>query len=318
MQSIQPWPAMMRRITLSKRTSGYLPFHRRVASPPPMRLTKRDPKIILAVYYYRLLSSPQIEALFFPSQPGKSHSRRSACQRRLQLLFHHSYLDRLFIPLVIGQGRTPFIYTLGTKGAALLATKLGVDAGTIRRQPKANKKGSLFLEHTLAVNDVRVMGDCLARTSQWQLTDWLDDSIFRQETYREKVPFRNQGIKVRRHFPDGYFVLQPADGVKKAHFFLEMDLGTMSNARWREKVEAYIQFRKSGRAAQHYGTNKFRLLTVTTSDRRLKNLKRTTEKAGGTHYFWFTTQAHIDIEQPENLLNPIWSVSTKKDKLALF
>lgn len=283
-----------------------------------MRLTKRDRKIIQSVFDYRVLSSPQIEALFFPSQPGHPHSCRSACQRRLQLLFHHEYLDRLFIPLVIGQGRTPFIYTLGVKGAALLATKLGVDAGTIRRQPKANKKGSLFLEHTLAVNDVRVMGECLVRISRWQLADWQDDSQFRQETYQDKVPFRNQGAQVRRHFPDGYFVLQSVDGLKKAHFFLEIDLGTMSNARWREKVQAYIQFRESGRAAQHYGTNKFRLLAITTSEKRLANLKRTTEKAGGIHYFWFTTLAHIDIEQPENLLNPIWSVSTKEDKRALF
>ncbi len=308
---------MMRRITLSEQSSRYLPFHERVKNPPPMRLTKRDREIITAVYAYKILASPQIEVLFFPS-PGKTHSRRSACQRRLQLLFHHEYLDRLFIPLVIGQGRTPFIYTLGARGAALIATKLGLDAGTMRRQPKANKKGSLFLEHTLAVNDVRVMGDCLSRTSQWQLTSWLDDAIFRQEDYREKVPFRHQGAKVRRHYPDGYFIFQSADGLKKAHFFLELDLGTMSNARWREKVQAYTQFRESGRAAQHYGTNKFRLLTVTTSERRLANLKRTTEKAGGSRFFWFTIQDQIDIEQPENLLAPIWSVSTKKGQYALF
>lgn len=282
-----------------------------------MRLTKRDREIITAVYAYKILASPQIEALFFPSQPGKIHSRRSACQRRLQLLFHHAYLDRLFIPLVVGQGRTPFIYTLGAKGAALVATKMGLDAGVIRRQPKANKKGSLFLEHTSAINDVRVMGECLTRSSQWRLTHWLDDATFRQEDYQDKVPFRSQGMRIRRHYPDGYFILQSADGLKKAHFFLEMDLGTMSNARWREKVQAYIQFRESGRAAQHYGTNKFRLLAVTTSERRLTNLKKTTEKAGGTHNFWFTTKDQIDIERPDNLLNPIWSVSTKEDKKAL-
>jgi len=188
----------------------------------------------------------------------------------------------------------------------------------VRWKPKDNAVSPTFLDHMLAINDVRVIADCLPRHSAWRLTEWLDDSNFRQGDYQNKVPFRYQKAGVRYHYPDAYFTLESVDEEKTAHFFLEQDQGKMSHARWREKIRAYTTFRESGTAFKHYKTKQFRMLTVTKSQPRVRTLVQTTEQAGGNHYFWFTSKDKVSIWQPHKLLEPIWSVCTKDDIQALF
>ena len=44
------------------------PSHKRIASPPPFRLTERDQsQVIQSVYTHRVLTSQQIEVLHFSS-----------------------------------------------------------------------------------------------------------------------------------------------------------------------------------------------------------------------------------------------------------
>jgi hypothetical protein len=135
---------------------------------------------------------------------------------------------------------------------------------------------------------------------------------------KDRVPFRQRGARVTRNYPDGYFAVSVPGVQQAAHFFLEIDRGTMSNQRWQEKIKAYIEFRDRGLSERHFGTRNFRLLTVTTTERRLKNLKRATEKAGGDHRFWFAVHESIDIWQPRRLLMPVWLVATKDDEQSLF
>ncbi len=45
------------------------------------------------------------------------------------------------------------------------------------------------------------------------------------------------GVKAVRKYPDGYFIVNLSSG-QQAHFFLEVDQGTMTNALWQEKVRA--------------------------------------------------------------------------------
>src|SRR5258706_7732982 len=89
----------------------------RAAKPRPMRLTKRDIEIILAVYLFRVLRQDQLEKLFFKS--------KNTCQRVLARLFHHGFLQRLFWPVVAGT--PPTLYVIDKKGMALLTTQLGYD-----------------------------------------------------------------------------------------------------------------------------------------------------------------------------------------------
>lgn len=279
-----------------------------------MRLTKRDIQIVQTVSTYRLLSSAQIEALVFPSDTPRG--RQSSCQRRLQLLYHHGHLDRLPMPVILGEGRFPHVYVLDQAGAALVAATQGVDLTTVAWRPHHNLLESPFIFHTLAINDVRVVITLLVQANHFELVEWIDEAGFRAA--KDKVPFRMRGVQVVRNYPDGYFGLTLPRSTQPAHFFLEVDQGTMSLTRWKEKVQAYIEFRARGLSEHHYGTRNFRVLTVTTSSQRLTNLKRASEQAGADHFFWFTTQAQVDIWNPGQLLQPIWSVATQKEHMELF
>lgn len=290
----------------------YIPSYKRVNAPPPMQLTERDREIILAVYEYRLLSAHQVEALFFPSTSDKVHSRRSACQRRLQLLYHHGFLDRLPQPVILGAGRSPFVYALDQAGAGLVAKYLGIDRADIGWKPKYNELGAQFLDHSLAINDVRVVFQRLVEMGRLEAVEWTDEVALKAGERQDQVPYLMQGARVVRKYPDGYFTASLPHTEQQAHFFLEVDQGTMTNARWQEKVKAYHEFRQSGRSQKYYGTRNFRVLAVAPGERRLANLKRATEQAGGDHYFWFTTQDKVNIWQPEAILAFVWAVAGKE------
>jgi hypothetical protein len=280
-----------------------------------MRLTERDQAIVLAVYAYRLLSAPQVEALFFQSE--KPRGRQTSCQRRLQLLFHHGFLDRIALPIVLGEGRAPFVYALDELGATLVAAQLGVDRAELDWRPKHNLVGHQFVTHTLAVNDFRIAVSLLAEAGHFAVVEWIGEAEFRTVKLRQRVPFRMRGARIIRNYPDGYFRLRLPRSERDAHFFLETDQGTMSNANWQEKVQAYKEFRMRGLSETHFGTQNFRVLAPTTGERRMQNLKRTTERAGGDHFFWFTCQDRIDVWNPERLLEPIWEVATQNGEHAL-
>lgn len=282
-----------------------------------MRLTVRDTNIIKAVYSLGILTSEHVEALFFRSNTSDTRSRRSACQRRLQLLFHHQFLKRLNRPLIPGEGRAPFIYALDERGARLIARELGVHRGELALKGTGEAQSHLFVEHSLAINDFRVALLLLTHSKNWRATNWVSDTTFKTKAYRERVPFYYQGSRLVRVFPDGYFRLSFGVG-KSAHYFLEVDRGTMSNHRWQRKMDAYASFRSSGLSERYFATKNFRVLTVTTSEKRLANLKRVTAGVGDEPHFWFTTEEHIDIWQPEVLLEPIWSVAGRHDLLAAF
>jgi len=301
-----------------KTTKRYIPSYKRADTPPPIQVTERDKQIILAVYEHRLLSAHQIEALFFPTNSSATHSRRSACQRRLQLLYHHSFLDRLPQPIILGAGRLPFVYALDEAGANFVTSHLGVDRAQVGWKPKHNQLGTQFQDHSLAVNDVRVVVQLLVNQGRVELVQWLDELTLKSAVMNEKVPYLVHGARIERKYADGYFILQLPQTEQQAHFFLEVDRGTMSNSRWQDKVKAYQEFRQSRQSKRHYGTNNFRVLAVTTSDQRLKNLKRATERAGGDHFFWFITQQEVDIWQPEMFLEPVWRIATKEETLPLF
>src|ERR1700688_2034028 len=81
-----------------------------------MALTPRDLEILRAVQRHRLLRSTHLIALL--------DGCRQTTLRRLQLLFHHGYLDRPAAQLDwYAQGSEPMVYALGNRGAAALVAE---------------------------------------------------------------------------------------------------------------------------------------------------------------------------------------------------
>ena len=267
-----------------------------------MWLTERDRRVVEAVHVYRILRRDQVQALFFPSA-------RTA-QRALARLFHHGYLQRRFLPTEYGTGQGQAIYLLDERGADLVVSQSGVDRGDLSWRRGHNQVGGLFLEHTLAVNDVRIAVSLAARGQGWRIERWIDEDQLRSREAKDYVEVKwvdSRGSARRRRMAvvaDGYFLLNFG---KRAHFFLEVDQGTVPNKRWATKVRTYLAYWNSGKYERRYQTQSLRILTVTSGEGRLRNLKATTEQAGGKRIFWFTTFEKAISE--DALTTPIWQMA---------
>ncbi len=243
------------------------------------------------------MTREQIERLLFPPDGDQDHpTKTSICRRRLRLLYHNGYLERFPAPVRAGAWAWRPVYRLTAKGARFVSDSESVLdpaywGAEFDRDQRRTKVSLLFLEHTLRTNDVRIALTLAAQSEGYRVERWLDDAHLKAEHMRAYVVLntaqgRSQRVAV---LPDAYIVLRIGD--KRAHFFLELDQATMSNPRWRTRVLAYLVYTTSGRYEERYHTRSLRVLTVTTTAKRLANLRATTEKAGGGRIFWFTTLA---------------------------
>lgn len=280
-----------------------LPVHRRVSDPPPMQLTQRDRQVIQTVYEYRFLRRDQIQALFFSSQ--------NTANRRLQYLFHHGFLKRYLPPVQLGEGRPQAIYSLDERGADQVAIEEGIDRAEVRWRKKDNQAQFFFLDHTLRINDFRIAITMAAKKLGHQVTKWCDEREIK--LLGERVPILQKRKGYLPVAPDAFFIYD--FGHRQAGFFLEVDMGTMTNKRFKDKVRAYIAYKTEGYYKEKFGTSSLRVLTIVPSYRRLKNLKRATEQAKGRNLFWFTTFTDLSSEK---ILEPVWSVAGQEGTSSLF
>jgi hypothetical protein len=304
---------MTRRSSTSR--SEWLSRYRRTENPPRMQLTERDIMIIRLVWDCRYLTRLQIQRFLFPSQEkGKEHSRKNIVTKRLMLLYHNGYLDRLHPPVASSRGSSAIVYCLDRKGARLLAAELAVDMPAVGWQKRQRDRGLLFLQHTLAVNDFQIAVTLAARQDGYEILRWLDERSLRKDEAKEEL--KEIALEVGKQgsiLPDAYFTLK-VDG-KKAGFFVEVDRGTTPGRRIRCKVRMYRAYYASGLYEQHFGSKSLRVLTVTTSDGRLANLKRWSEAERGDRLFWFTTDR--SVEPGAVLVEPIWKVAGEEGLHAL-
>jgi len=286
---------------------------------PAFRLTKRDDAIIQAIYDYRAMTTPQIEALLFPPNGGQEHfTKTTRCQYRLKLLYHHGYLARHEQPQKIGEGKKPLIYTLDELGAKFIAERQEVALTKLDWSPNDTIVSSAFLEHWLSTNDLRLAITLAAKNHDWQIITWRDEKSLKSPQMKDYVALVGpQGGEDRAAVvPDGYFRLDTRDDVY--NFFLEIDRGTVTGEAsvwdrrdWGRKVRAYREYHRSGKYEVRYHTADLRILTITIGERRLANLKSITESAGGGGRFWFTTFAKITAQSV--LIEPIWQVAGRNE-----
>ncbi|MCP4212239.1 MAG: hypothetical protein GY764_12280 [Halieaceae bacterium] len=289
--------------TKSNQVKERMPVHHRVAVPPKMEITDRDRQIIQAVWRYRLLRRDQIQTLFFPS--------RNTTNRRLQHLYQHGFLQRILPPVRMGEGSPQAIYALDRQGIELIALEQGIPPSKVLWNKKEAQASLLFLQHTLHLNDVRIAMTQATQQHGHKIMCWLDErEIIKM---RERVPAPG---KRRRHLPvtpDAFFEYKICE--KRNGFFLEMDMGTMALRRFKDKVRAYRIYKRDGHYEKRFGMHSLRILTVTTSMRRLRNLKKATEQADGRSLFWFTTTEKLAGDW---LHEPIWFVAGKENTASLF
>lgn len=284
-------------------------FKRKPQQVGGLRVQKRDIEIIRLVYDYRFLNSDQIQALVNGSEQG--------ILRRLQKLFHHGFLDRppsqIVYPLT---GTQKMVYALGDKGADFLANEFGIDRGEIKWNEKNKEVKDRHIQHTLMISNFRLsLKLALDKTSNTDLLFWQREnrSELKDYAYTQDKQGRQRKIAI---VPDGFFGLKDTEPKPNMYFFLEADQGTMDNARFLRKMRAYwVWGVKDKGHAKNFGIKSFRVLTITKSEQRKENLRKTTKNADdwqkGSPMFWFTSEQNYNMEKPESILKPIWQ--TAKD-----
>jgi hypothetical protein len=286
---------------------------KRASVVPPFQPNARDRRIIQLVQQHRFLRSAQIVSLLRePPQP---------ILRRLQLLYHHGFLERPRAQLDYYHltGSRPIVYGLGNKGAALLRNELGIPVRDVNWGEKNRSVGRIFLEHALLVSDVMVAFELACRQDAHIRLIEHHDLLVPNELNQESQLFRwrvnlpnNVTLGV---IPDRVFGLEyqhETGNTECAYFFLEADRGTMPVKRINlaqtsmyRKLLAYEATWQHGIHRFRFGFHRFRVLTITTGTERLSSLVEVSSQLKSGHgLFLFTDRA--SISKPEDVFGPIW------------
>ncbi len=262
-----------------------------------MKITERDIQVVKSVSELRFATAKQVALMI--------NSNLQTARIRLYLLWQNKLLDRVDLPLFVGEGSPPSIYVIGSHGRRLIAEQLGIDPGKVNRVD-SSRNYYFLLHHTLRRNDFRsaILAACRAR-------DDLEFLFWKQDrNVGDTVFVRNgRGDQVRVPLvPDGFMCISTPRG--KMCAYVEIDRGTIGHRKFKMKQLGYYEWWKQKQCFEKYGVKNFRVLTITTNDRRMGNLIRTTIKASGSAtgsgFFWFTTFDRIDLEKPGSILEPIW------------
>ena len=289
-----------------------------------LKLTGRDQEIINWVYQHRLLSSEHISSLVQGSKQG--------ILRRLKLLFHAGYLDRPKRQIAAFGNNYPLVYGLGNKGANLLASEFDLPVETVNWYRKNRDAKEIFLEHTLMVS--RILTTFRLACQDKNNVEFIEPEqliINRRKPPTLKTHALSWRVNTKKGefgqsrcfsfnmIPDSLFGLRIKKGnrIRETYFFLEADRATMPIKRtnffrssFYKKMVGYIASYKKELYSEYFGFKKLRILTVTKSDDRIKNMiqvnKILHEKGNGYNLFLFTKNELINIEKSGNLFGQIW------------
>jgi hypothetical protein len=295
--------------------SSRLPRFKRDPSVAGIEITKRDDNIIRLVYRFRFLRSSQIVALIGGS--------RQNLLRRLQLLYHHGYLERPRAQLDYyhQSGSRHIVYGLGNKGGNFLKDELGARFRSICWGAKNRSVGGVFLEHALLVSDIMVTVELACRKTNVRLLTEAELRLSAHKIPESKV--FQWTVKASNRpklgvIPDRVFALEfgnQAGKTNRAVFFLEADRGTMpimrrklSQTSFYRKLLAYEATWSQSIHRKRFGFERFRVLTVTTSADRVKSLiKACAQLKTGHGLFLFTDRAFLD--KPTDIISLPWQTA---------
>jgi hypothetical protein len=279
-----------------------LPKYERIKTPPAMRLTERDRRIMEAIHAYDgMLGFSQLKRLFFTGE--------SQAKYRLMLLYQNGYLDRLD---QAQRRKVPeMIYWLDNKGAQLVASLYGTPFKEFlwRKQPRWFQ-----MEHDLVVNDFRLDIEAACDNDpDIDMQVWIAESEFWSDPDRVSYTYRDHQYK-RNIRPDGYFMLSTPEHYLR--YLLEIDRSTEDNPRfYREKILPGLAYVKSDAYEQRFGHKTGRWLVVTTGERRLNNMLRQAQRAKTKGLFYFTTFERISANTI--LRVPIWQREDRDELVPL-
>ena len=227
-------------IALAPIRAKHRPRFRRASQDerPAFRLTDRDRELLKCIYDYRFITAEMLQDLAPPvaltqrqqeaverliaarrarlgargSAERPSTSAKREIQRRLQVMYHHGYVQRLKL-----SDRDPIVYALGNKGADELTLYFGIDRQKIDWTSKNRETGERYMQHGLMVSRFRhALTLALRDVPSATLTFWEPGGAFKATVeYQEAIAGRD-GTRTQTVsgavIPDAFFAL--TDGAK--------------------------------------------------------------------------------------------------------
>jgi hypothetical protein len=100
------------------------------------------------------------------------------------------------------------------------------------------------------------------------------------------------------------------EGQNRAHFFLEADRSTTSHARFQKKIRAYWHYGQQGLHSRKFGIKKFRVVVVTLTWERARNLCEAAAKVlpqgPARQAYLFTAIKNVSMEEPTGILEDVF------------
>ncbi len=257
--------------------------------PTNVQIAERDIELFDALYKLGVMTRLQIQ------QYTDRHCV-SEINRRLRKLYDTGHVDRRFLPRQFGS--TPAVYMIGSKGTAILAGKDQAHSTIIeRRRYRFKRISDNSLPHELMISEFAcLLKGTFRRYSNCDLLAWECD-----EELVGKCNIIASGADLELK-PDAY-------GSYHLHktlynFFLEADMGNEPISRINMKVEFYRSFKASGLFQNNFNRQAFRLLIVTNSGSRAKNICQSLPVSNDLKIF----VGNIDAMRIDPLLAPLWLV----------
>ena len=210
------------------------------------------------------------------------------------------------------------VYAITNRGAQTLHKEgLINNPSKTDRNAQNRELGDIHIAHTLLVSHIRAAFTLACQVKpEMEFLFWREG---RQLLDRIEVTLPDTYAKVPVA-PDGFFGLRDAKG--RSNFFVEADRGTMTLERFTRKLQAYAAYFRQKKHEKKFGITFFRVLTVTSSDARRRNLIASAEAADDLRrmkkMFLFTTEEKLSLARAESVFETIWTVPASKEPQMLF
>jgi Replication-relaxation len=224
-------------------------------------------------YHLRMATAAQLCRLHY--SPGSI----TTVKARLKNLADAGYIQVDAIPTKFF--RSPYYYCLGQKGMRYLADT-GLDMDEAFRADREGNKHSLFIEHTLEVNDVLIAAALLNRVHpNFYLDSFMHERALKRRPY--KASWKTNGTsQVFTIIPDAFLDFRlalPNGSQRRMPILLEHDRGTEGKNHFKRRIRAYITLLKTGAYQQFFGVKAITIaFTTFVSPERLAHMREWTRQ----------------------------------------
>lgn len=241
-----------------------------------MQLQQRDKALLRALAEtFRILDRVQINELF----PMGSASR---VKYRLKQLLDAGYLSAR--PIFNEGGNMQYGYYLGPRAAEAFDS---IERGAVHRaRMDAAHLSNAGLAHRMLVDSIHIRFLTAQRSNpNYRLLTWVDQYSPEWET------LRTYGLNVQADGYAEYILLLHFDNLYT--FFLEADRGEERGHVISAKIRAYVDFAANGAYEKRFAARRFRVLFVTTTEKRGDALAELATASGSPDLFWITSWTQL-------------------------